>query len=48
MRVEILNVEHGFYAYAQGNDGRMFIFDCGHSETNRPSVYLSAKGFRSV
>ncbi len=48
MRFEILNVEHGFCAYAQGADGRVLLFDCGQSNANRPSVYLPAQGIRSV
>ena len=48
MRFEILNVEHGFCAYAQAVDGRVFLIDCGHSEANRPSTYLPARGIRSI
>lgn len=48
MRFEVLNVEHGFCAYAQGADGRVLLFDCGHSDVNRPSVYLPARGIKSV
>ena len=48
MRFEILNVEHGFCAYAQGADGRVLLFDCGHSDVNRPSVYLPARGIHSI
>ncbi len=48
MRFEILNVEHGFCAYAQGRDGGVLLFDCGHSSFNRPSTYLPARGIHSV
>ena len=47
MTFEILNVEHGFCAYAVGSDGGVLLFDCGHSEMNRPSVYLPARGIIS-
>ena len=40
MRFEILNVEHGFCAYAIGNDGGVLLFDCGHGSINQPSTYL--------
>jgi len=48
MRFEILNVEHGFAAYAQANDGSVLLFDCGHSATCRPSEYLPAQGVESI
>lgn len=48
MRFEILNVEHGFAAYASASDGSVFLFDCGHSPTCRPSEYLSARGIRTI
>ena len=48
MRFEILNVEHGFCAYAVGNDGGVLLFDCGHSSSIRPSAYLPALGITSV
>lgn len=48
MRFEILNVEHGFAAYALAGDGSVFLFDCGHSPTCRPSGYLSARGIRTI
>jgi len=48
MRFEILNVEHGFAAYAQAMDGSVFLFDCGYSWQCRPSEYLWARGIRTI
>ena len=48
MTFEILNVEHGFCAYAVGSDGGVLLFDCGHSDMNRPSAYLPARGITSI
>jgi len=48
MRFEILNVEHGFCAYAVGNDGGVLLFDCGHGPEYRPSTYLPARGITSI
>ena len=48
MRFEILNVKHGFAAYALADDGTVLLFDCGHSENCRPSQYLSGMGVRTV
>lgn len=48
MRFEVLNVEHGFCAYAVGNDGGVLLFDCGHGPANRPSTYLPARGIRNI
>ncbi|HEY3216720.1 MAG TPA: MBL fold metallo-hydrolase [Candidatus Eisenbacteria bacterium] len=48
MRFEILNVEHGFAAYALASDGSVLLFDCGHSPSCRPSEYLPAQGIRVV
>ena len=48
MKFEILNVEHGFCAYAVGRDGRVVLFDCGHSSTMRPASCLLSQGIRSI
>ena len=48
MRFEILNVEHGFCAYAVGSDGGVLLFDCGHGSANLPSTYLPARGITSI
>ena len=46
--MEILNVDHGFCAYAVGSDGGVILFDCGHGSANRPSTYLPAHGITSI
>ena len=48
MKFEILNVEHGFCAYAVGRDGEVLLFDCGHSATVRPSRHLSDQGITKI
>lgn len=48
MRCEILNVEHGFCAYATGSAREVLLFDCGHSSTIRPSTYLPALGVSRI
>lgn len=48
MRFEILNVEHGFCAYAVGRDGGALLFDCGSGPVNRPSTYLPGKGITTI
>lgn len=48
MRFEILNVEHGFAAYAIAQDGSVLLFDCGYSSTCRPSDYLWAQNKRVI
>lgn len=48
MIFEILNVDHGFAAYSVAEDGSVFLFDCGHSQTCRPSEYLYTRGIRAV
>lgn len=48
MRFEILNVEHGFCAYAVGSDEGVLLFDCGHGGTVRPSTYLPNRGIKNI
>ena len=48
MRFEILDVEHGFCAYAVGSDGGVLLFDCGHGSVNRPSTYLPDRGITNI
>jgi beta-lactamase superfamily II metal-dependent hydrolase len=48
VRFEILNVEHGFAAYSLADDGSVLLFDCGYSQTCRPSEYLYTQGIRAV
>ena len=48
MKFEILNVQHGFAAYAIAEDDSVFLFDCGHSSTCRPSDLLWAQGIKTI
>ena len=48
MRFKILNVKHGFCAYAIAEDNSVLLFDCGHSSDCRPSSYLWEQGIRTV
>ena len=48
MHFEILNVEHGFSAFAITDDGNLLVFDCGSSPSMSPTEYLYSKGFREV
>jgi len=48
MKFEILNVDHGFCAYAVGNDGGVLLFDCGHGSSIRPSTYLPRQGIKRI
>ena len=48
MKFEILNVQHGFAAYAIAQDGSVVLFDCGRSPTCWPSYYLGAQGITSI
>ena len=48
MRFEILNVDHGFCAYAEGADGNVLLFDCGHGATCRPSHYLFGRDIFTI
>ena len=48
MHFEILNVEHGFSAYAITDDGNLLLFDCGSSNTMGPAKYLSERGFKEI
>ena len=43
MKFVILNVQHGFSAYAIAGDGRVLLFDCGYSSTCRPSNHLESE-----
>lgn len=47
MRFVILNVEHGFAAYATAQDESVLLFDCGYSSTTRPSDILYSQGVRA-
>ena len=48
MRFVILDVEHGFAAYATAQDGSVLLFDCGYSSTTRPSDILYNQGVRTI
>lgn len=48
MRFETLNVEHGFCAYAVGDDGGELLFDRGYGTPNRPSAYLPARAISII
>lgn len=48
MKFEILNVEHGFAAYAIAEDNSVLLFDCGYSLTCCPSEYLWREGIRVI
>lgn len=48
MRIEILDVAHGFCALLVSDAGTTILFDCGHREDLRPSAYLREKGIRWV
>ena len=48
MKFEILDVEHGFSAYAIGEDGSVIMFDCGRSQRLQPSDYLEQQEIRVI
>ena len=48
MKFAILDVEHGFCAYAVGRDGGVLLFDCGHGSAIRPSTYLPRQGISHI
>lgn len=50
MRLEILDVGHGFCAWLQADNGNTMLFDCGHKSHPelRPSVYLPSQGCHRV
>ncbi len=48
MKFEILNVEHGFAAYAIAEDNSVLLFDCGYSSTCCPSEHLWRQGIRVI
>lgn len=48
MKFEIINVEHGFAAYATALDGRVLMFDCGSSSIMQPSKHLWDQGIREI
>ncbi len=50
MRFKIMDVEHGFCAYAEADNRNLMVFDCGHHGINkfRPSSYLLERGHSSI
>ena len=48
MKFVILNVQHGFAAYAIARDDSVLLFDCGHSPTCRPSDHLRSQGISAI
>ena len=50
MRFQIMDVEHGFCAYAEADNKNLMVFDCGHHGANKflPSEYLLNRGHRSI
>ena len=48
MKFKILNVQHGFAAYAIAQDNSVLLFDCGHSPTCRPSDCLESQGISVI
>ena len=48
MRLEVLNVEHGFCAYAVGSDGESSSSTADTARANRPSACLPARGITSI
>jgi len=46
VRIDILDVEHGFCAAIQSPSGRLMLVDCGHNSTTgwRPSTWLRSAG----
>lgn len=50
MRFQIMDVEHGFCAYAEADNKNLMVFDCGHHGVNKflPSSYLLERGHQSI
>lgn len=48
MRFQVFDVGHGFCALLTADNGNVVLFDCGHSDTFRPSMHLAATGCRAV
>jgi beta-lactamase superfamily II metal-dependent hydrolase len=46
----VFDVGHGFCAYAQGTNGTITLFDCGHDDESgfRPSQFFSGNGFGTI
>lgn len=48
MRLQLFDVGHGFCALLTGDNGNTVLFDSGHGDTFRPSVYLPVVGCTAV
>lgn len=48
MRIDILDVEHGFCAAIQSPSGNLMLVDCGHNRTTgwRPSTWMSSDNLK--
>lgn len=48
MEIEVHDVGHGFCASLVHDNGNVMLWDCGHSEQNRPSQFLRARRISTV
>ncbi|MGQ9635921.1 MAG: ComEC/Rec2 family competence protein [Bryobacteraceae bacterium] len=48
MRFQVFDVGHGFCALLTADNGNLVLFDCGHSDSFRPSVHLAATDCTAV
>jgi beta-lactamase superfamily II metal-dependent hydrolase len=48
MRFQIYDIGHGFSGLLTGDNGSAVLFDCGHSDTFRPSIYLPHLGVQGL
>ena len=48
MEFRVYNVGHGFCASVTAGNGNVLLFDCGHTEGNRPSEFLPRRGWNGI